>query len=122
MSARSRGKNIELALADRQAVFRGDCARCHADYAKDQYGRELYLGACEICHDAEHRASMVPDLRVGGYSRNAAYWREHITEGIEGTLMPAFAKDKGGILSEEQITSLVKFLIETPLEPKMTSP
>ena len=118
MSAHSRGKNIALAQSDRQAVFQGDCARCHTDYAKEQFGRDLYLGACEICHDAEHRASMVPDLRVVDVSRDAAYWREYITDGIEGTLMPAFAKEKGGILSDEQIESLVKFLVETPLESK----
>lgn len=121
MSARSRGKNIALAQADRQAVFRGDCARCHTDYATEKYGRELYFGACEICHDAEHRASFVPDLRVLDPNRDAAYWREHITDGIEGTLMPAFAKTKGGILSDQQIESLVKFLVETPLERKPTS-
>ena len=117
MSARSRGKNIGLAQADRQAVFHGDCARCHTDYAREKFGRDLYFGACEICHDAEHRASMVPDLRVVDESRDAAYWREHITDGIEGTLMPAFATAKGGILSDEQIESLVKFLVKTPLEP-----
>ncbi len=121
MSARSRGKNIGLAQADRQAVFQGDCARCHTDYAKEQFGRDLYLGACEICHDAEHRASMVPDLRVADESRDATYWREHITDGIEGTLMPSFAEEKGGILSDEQIESLVKYLVEHPLKPKTTS-
>ena len=82
-----------------------------------QFGHDLYLGACAICHDAEHRASMVPDLRESDESRDAAYWREHITDGIEGTLMPAFAKEKQGILSGEQIESLVKFLVETPLKP-----
>lgn len=118
MSAGVRGRNIEQAMADRQAVFKGDCAACHSQPAEEQIGRDLYLGACEICHDAEHRASMVPDLRVADESRDAAYWREHITDGIEGTLMPAFAKEKGGILSDEQIESLVKYLVETPLEPK----
>jgi hypothetical protein len=117
MSARSRGKNIGLAKADRQAVFKGDCARCHTHYAEEQFGHDLYLGACAICHDAEHRASMVPDLRVVDESRDAAYWRLHISDGIEDTLMPAFATEKGGILSDEQIESLVKFLVETPLEP-----
>lgn len=115
MSAGVRGMNIGLAKADRQAVFKGGCAECHARSAERQLGYGLYLGACAICHDARHRASMVPDLRVPDETRDTAYWREHITEGIEGTLMPAFAKEKGGILSEEQIESLVKFLVETPL-------
>lgn len=43
------------------------------------------------------------------------------TNGIEGTLMSAFAKEKGGILNDEQIESLVKFLVESPLEPKAPS-
>lgn len=121
MSAGVRGRNIGLAKADRQAVFKGDCAACHSRSAERQLGYGLYLGACAICHDAKHRASMVPDLRVADDSRDAAYWREHITDGIDETLMPAFATENGGILSVEQIESLVKFLVETPLEPKTTS-
>lgn len=117
MSAGVRGRNIGLAKADRQAVFKGDCAACHSRSAERQLGYGVYLGACAICHDAEHRASMVPDLRVVDESRDAAYWRLHISDGIEDTLMPAFATEKGGILSDEQIESLVKFLVETPLEP-----
>lgn len=117
MSAGVRSRNIGLAEADRQAVFKGDCASCHLRPAERQLGYGLYLGACAICHDAKHRASMVPDLREAGVPRDAAYWRENITDGINGTLMPAFAKEKGGILSDEQIESLVKFLVETPLEP-----
>ena len=118
MSAGVRGRNIGLAKADRQAVFQGDCAACHSRSAERQLGYGLYLGACAICHDAKHRASMVPDLRVADESHDAAYWREYITDGVEGSLMPAFAKEQGGILSDEQIESLVKFLVETPLEPK----
>ena len=118
MSAGVRGRNIGLAEADRQAVLKGDCAACHARPAERQLGYGLYLGACAICHDARHRASMVPDLRASGVPRDAAHWRQHITDGIDGTLMPAFAKEKGGILSDEQIESLVKFLVETPLELK----
>lgn len=117
MSAGVRGRNIGLATADRQAVFKGDCAVCHARSAERQLGYGVYLGACAICHDAEHRASMVPDLRVVDESRDATYWREHIEDGIDGTLMPAFATQKGGILTNEQIESLVKFLVEAPLKP-----
>lgn len=118
MSPGSRSRNIRLATSDRQAVFKGDCAACHSRFAQGQFGYVLYLGACAICHDAEHRASMVPDLRIVDESRDADYWRSHITNGIEGTLMPAFAKEKGGILTDSQIESLVKYLIENPLEPK----
>ena len=118
ISSGSREQNLALAQADRQAVFKGSCAECHSRYAEERFGYELYLGACAICHDAKHRASMVPDLRAPGVSRDAAYWREHITNEIEGTLMPAFTTENRGILTDEQIESLVKFLVETPLAPK----
>ena len=118
ISSGSREQNMALAKADRQAVFKGDCAECHTRYAEERFGYDLYLGACAICHDAEHRASMVPDLRSADIPRDADYWREHITNGIEETLMPAFAKAKDGILNDEQVESLVKFLVESPLKPK----
>ena len=117
-SSGTREQNLALAQADRQAVFQGSCVECHVRYAEERFGYELYLGACAICHDAKHRASMVPDLRAAGVPRDAAHWREHITDGVDDTLMPAFAKEQGGILSHEQIESLVKFLVETPLAPK----
>ena len=34
---------------------------------------------------------------------------------LRTVVMPAFATEKGGILSDQQIESLVKFLVETPL-------
>ncbi len=118
ISSGTREQNLALAQSDRQAVFKGSCGECHTRYAEDRFGYNLYLAACAICHDAKHRASMVPDLRTVGL-QDAAYWREHITDGIDGTLMPAFAKENRGILSTEQIESLVKFLVETPLEGKV---
>ena len=54
-----RARNQALAKADRQAVFKGDCAKCHAEPAKGKMGKELFAAACGICHEAEHRASMV---------------------------------------------------------------
>ncbi len=120
MSAGVRGRNVSLAQADRQAVFKGDCASCHSRSAGKQIGYGLYIAVCAICHDAKHRASMVPDLREPDESRDAYYWRIHINDGIDGTLMPAFAKSKNGILTDEQIESLVKFLVETPLTPTTT--
>ncbi len=117
-----REQNLAFAKANRQAVFQGDCAACHARPADAKQGLELYQNACAICHDAEHRAAIVPDLRVPKEGRDAAWWRAHITDGREGTLMPAFAKEKGGILSDAQIESLVKFLTETPIAPILGNP
>ena len=117
-----REHNMSLAKADRQAVFQGDCAACHVQPTEGKMGLALYQSGCAICHDAEHRASMVPDLRTAKGPRDAAYWREHISNGREGTLMPAFAKSKKGILSDEQIESLVKYLIGNPPTPMAEKP
>lgn len=105
-----RARNQSLALADHQAVFRGDCARCHAEPAKGKLGEELYTAACGICHDAEHRAQMVPELGASEQAGNPAYWRSWITFGKPGSLMPAFAEHYGGPLDREQIESLAAFL------------
>lgn len=109
-----REMNMMLAQTDRQAVLRGECASCHVAPTVGKHGSELFEAACQICHGAEHRASMVPDLRVpaSGAVRDATYWEKWIRHGGEGTLMPAFAKAQGGPLDDEQVASLVKYLSE----------
>ena len=106
-----REMNQLAAKADRQAVLRGDCASCHVAPTVGKTGAELYQTACVICHGLEHRASMVPDLRVANGKRDAAYWEKWIREGAEGTLMPAFDQAHGGSLEDKQIKSLVDYLL-----------
>jgi mono/diheme cytochrome c family protein len=106
----TRARNLQAAVADRQAVFRQDCARCHAAPATGLQGEKLYLTACGICHEAAHRATMVPDLKALKRTTDAAFWRESITHGKPGSLMPAFAQSDGGPLDGEQIESLVAYL------------
>jgi mono/diheme cytochrome c family protein len=105
-----RQRNMQIAATDRQAVFRGDCARCHATPAQGKMGRELFQAVCAVCHLAEHRAEMVPDLRLLRPLPDAEGWRNWITHGKAGTLMPAFAKEEGGPLTKEQIDSIVDWL------------
>ena len=113
-----REMNTVLARGDRQSVLRGDCATCHVAPTVGKMGAELFQTACLICHGAEHRASMVPDLKVAKVSRDAAYWEKWIREGANETLMPAFDRSRGGSLEEEQIKSLVAYLTATlPSEP-----
>lgn len=108
-----RAKNIQNALADRQAVFKGDCAKCHVEKGKGKMGAELYAASCGICHEAEHRAAMVPDLKVARTPRDLSFWQQWIMEGKPGTLMPAFAQAHGGPLTQEQIDSLTMYLYQT---------
>lgn len=110
MTAADRESNQKLALTDRQAVFKGNCAKCHAEPAQGKMGQALYVSVCGVCHEAEHRATMVPNLHSIAQETNAEFWKNWITHGKPGSLMPAFSQAEGGILSEEQIASLVGYL------------
>lgn len=106
----ARTKNMRLAMADRQVVFRGECASCHSAPAVGKMGGQLYSAACAICHDAPHRATMVPDLHALAVSPTKEYWKHWITHGKPGSLMPAFSHEQGGPLTPEQIDSLAEYL------------
>jgi len=128
MSDMDRTNNLKLAAADRQAVFKGDCARCHVTPAKDaagheKLGQDLYTAVCGICHNSEHQASFVPNLHKLPEPTSAEFWRNWILHGKPGTLMPAFAKSEGGILSDAQVDSLVQYLSATiPAHPVLIAP
>lgn len=114
-----RERNRQLTLANRQAVFSGECASCHAAKIGKKQGGDLFQAACAVCHLSPHRASMVPDLLIAREHRDAAFWRKWIGEGKEQTLMPAFAQDRGGPLTPKQIESLVDFALkQLPTEPR----
>lgn len=110
--AMNRERNQQLASADRQAVFKGECAKCHVEPVIGKVGRELYTAACGICHEAEHRAEMVTDLHNLKITPNAEYWKFFIVNGKPASLMPAFAQAHGGPLSDAQINSLVEYLVK----------
>jgi mono/diheme cytochrome c family protein len=129
MTETARTNNMKRATADRQAVFKGDCTQCHAATAKDaagheKLGQDLYTAVCGVCHEAAHRATFVPDLHRLPEPTSAEFWRNWIMHGKPGSLMPAFAKVEGGILSDEQISSLVQYLGATiPAHPvKVSAP
>jgi mono/diheme cytochrome c family protein len=110
MSDEARKNNLKTAMADRQAVFKGDCASCHVEKAKDKTGQELFAAACGICHEGDHRATFVPNLRRLPEQTSPEFWKNWVAHGKPGTLMPAFAQSEGGPLTDEQITSLVAYL------------
>ncbi|MEO7412077.1 MAG: DUF1573 domain-containing protein [Opitutaceae bacterium] len=119
MDPAMRQRNQALAAANRQSVFQGTCAACHAAPAESRFGIDLFEAACAICHQAKHQAAMVPNLNVAREKRDAAWWTRWVEEGRAGTLMPGFAKKHGGPLSESQVESLIEYLLATfPTEPK----
>jgi mono/diheme cytochrome c family protein len=104
-----RNDNMKLAQADRQAVFKGECATCHAEPAKTATGMALYHEICGVCHEAHPRASMVPDLRlITQHPTDFMFWKTNIANGKPGSLMPAFAINQGGPLTDEQIDALAQ--------------
>ncbi len=103
----------ELAATDRQAVFKTDCVKCHLVPAFGKYGQSLYDAACGICHEAKHRAAMVPDLHSLKTEITPDYWKNWVTHGKPGTLMPGFSAKEGGPLDNSQINSLVEYLTKT---------
>jgi mono/diheme cytochrome c family protein len=90
---------------------------------RQKMGKDLYAAVCSVCHDAEHRASFVPDLHHLPEPTNPQFWKNWIASGKPGTLMPAFAASEGGILSDQQIASLVEYLTATiPSHPVAANP
>ena len=118
-----RTRNLQIALANRQAVFQNDCASCHAAPAHDKTGEALFKAVCANCHEAEHRAAFVADLSQPKQPTDALYWKKWISEGRDGGLMPAFSESRGGPLSDEQIESLIKYATARfPWPPRPQSP
>jgi len=101
------------AVADAQAIFKGDCARCHVDKGRDAMGQELYAADCGICHESSHRERFVPDLHALKQTTDFDYWKTIITLGKAHTMMPAFATAQGGPLTEAQVISLATYLNHT---------
>lgn len=115
MKDADRLKNMQTAMADRQAVFKkAECASCHADPAKGKVlGQEVYAAVCSSCHDSPHRATSVPDLHALPHPTDAAHWEKWIRYGRAGSMMPAFAQAEGGPLNEVQIGALTNYLART---------
>jgi mono/diheme cytochrome c family protein len=107
-----RQQNQQIALTDRQAVFKGNCATCHAAPANGKTGEALYHAVCGVCHDDPNRASMVADLHNLKVPTSRDFWHTWIVAGKPDSLMPAFAQSQGGPLSDAQIDSVVDYLVK----------
>ncbi len=117
-----REKNRLAAFADRQAVFKSDCAKCHLEPAIGKRGADLFKTICAICHASKERAEMVPDLAALKKPTDPSYWDQWLRRGKPGTYMPAFSKPFGGPLDEVEIKSLILFLAERFPSPSASLP
>jgi mono/diheme cytochrome c family protein len=105
-----RARALAAAKVDRQAVFKGDCIKCHANHVEGLYGQELFAAVCTVCHEAKPRPTMVPDLHNLKDPTSMEFWRAWITVGKPGSLMPAFSTSQGGPLNDVQINTLAAYL------------
>jgi mono/diheme cytochrome c family protein len=110
MTDADRARGVAAAKFDRQAVFKNDCATCHAKPAEGKYGQALYAAVCAICHEGPTRATVVPDLHTLKTPTNTEFWQTWIAHGKPGSLMPAFSATDGGPLSDMQIAALAVYL------------
>src|SRR6185436_20949381 len=111
MGDAERLKNMQDSLKDRQVVFKdAKCATCHADPAKGQVdGGIIYRGICATCHDSPLRAAAVTDLKALKHETDIDYWKQWISHGRPGSMMPAYAVSEGGPLNDAQIQALAQY-------------
>lgn len=103
---------IPLLLLMAFAQFRGAAAQEECTASQMEEGGKLYAENCTVCHgpDGQGRVgatlakdwpSIRPDLRVRGVIEN----------GVPGSPMPAWSQARGGPLEENQIDSLVCYVL-----------
>lgn len=96
-----------------RSIFDTACATCHVAPAREQYDVALYDVACAMCHgNATHPAIDSAAAMTGSRyltSRSNAALRDIISRGTTNPMMPGFAVDHGGPLTDSQIVSLVTY-------------
>ena len=87
-----------------ESLFSDKCGACHFSSALNKKGKELYDAVCTFCHG--RTAVGLESLKV----MEMDVIKEITRNGIAGTEMPAWIKEQGGPLDEEQIRSLSNFI------------
>ena len=87
-----------------ESLFSDKCGACHFSPALNKKGKELYDAVCTFCHG--RTAVGLESLKV----MEVDVIKEITRNGIAGTEMPAWIKEQGGPLDEEQIRSLSNFI------------
>ena len=91
-----------------RSIFKGKCAACHFDTAKDQVkGPQIYAAVCSMCHGDEGQGAAAPSLI---HHNDVDVLALLIANGTGSQHMPGFALHQGGPLTDEQITALSEWL------------
>lgn len=112
-----------LALAVLLLALAGPAAAQEA--GDPEQGAELYAENCLVCHgpQGEGRAGASLNHVFGGIAPDAALTAT-ISQGVQGTFMPAWHEDQGGPLNGEQIADIVAYIESwgTAVEPVAPAP
>lgn len=97
-----------------QGIFDGKCASCHFEPLKGQTnGADIYALGCAMCHGKDAAGAYAPSL-LGQHDREKL--SAVIGRGVGKPQMPGFAQENGGPLSDEQMSSLVQWLMDKPTQ------
>jgi mono/diheme cytochrome c family protein len=92
-------------------IFAGDCAKCHVDKGKGELGARLYDADCGVCHGAKADGKPGAELASDAMMKHSPKdLKKIITQGMEGTNMPAFHSKYKGPLGDEEIASIVEYM------------
>lgn len=87
-------------------------AQASLDESLAMHGEELYAESCAQCHGGEGAGAIGPALNSEQFLSSVTDTQMHqlISTGVPGTLMSAYSADFGGSFTQQQITSVVKYL------------
>ena len=107
--------NILVLLSFLSFASLGACKKTEPSPAKLTRGAELYGRMCAVCHGKNgegYKADQAPRLAHPDFQASVSdeQLREAIKNGRSGTTMSAWAKDRAGPLSPEDIEEVIKFL------------
>jgi mono/diheme cytochrome c family protein len=78
--------------------------------ADSERGAELFQTYCAMCHGADGRGRVGANLQAfPGIAVDAAI-QQTVTNGVDGSVMPAFSQAQGGPLSEVDIADIAAYL------------
>lgn len=76
-----------------------------------QRGAELYLEYCAMCHGEDGRGRVGANLQNFPGIQADLSMRAAISEGVKGSVMPAWSEENGGPLSEADIDDITSYLL-----------
>lgn len=95
-----------IALCATIFVFRTAYAQGNVDQ-----GKALFLKNCAICHGDDARGRVGPTLKRDFPGiRVDLFLKETISNGVDGSVMPAWSKAKGGPLTDGEIDDIVAYI------------